>query len=281
MPKQSDLSWTRIVFFVFIHIAAIVGLLQTTPNVYALSLFALFFIGSGGLAFQIGLHRYFAHRSFKTIKPVEYLFSWLVSINFQGGVARWVANHKIHHQKADRKGDLHSPLRGFFWAHFWWLVDQNNSVLSAKEIRQYASNVVDDPVHGWIENMAIPSTLCLAYIFYVVAGPAGLAWGIFIRLVAVYHVTWFVNSAAHLWGYRNFETPDNSRNLWWTAIFTFGEWHNNHHRFPSSARAGFRWYEVDIGWRIIQIMQLLGLAWDVRLPNMPELYKEMQGQLCD
>ena len=110
MPKQSDLSWTRIVFFVFIHIAAIVGLLQTTPNVYALSLFALFFIGSGGLAFQICLHRYFAHRSFKTIKPVEYLFSWLVSINFQGGVARWVANHKIHHQKADRKGDLHGAI---------------------------------------------------------------------------------------------------------------------------------------------------------------------------
>lgn len=281
MSNRTKIRWLPTVFFCLIHVCAVVGLFCGYTNRTSVIVFAFFFFGSGSVAFQVGLHRYFSHGAFKTTRPIEYFLAWLISINFQGGVARWVANHKVHHQHADTDGDLHSPSRGFFWAHTGWILDGENRVLSQAEVRRLAPNVSIDPIHVWIDRLAIPSTVLLAFVFYWLAGFAGIVWGIFVRLVAIYHVTWFTNSAAHMWGYRNFNTSDQSRNLWWAAVFTFGEWHNNHHRFPSSARAGFRWYEFDLGWRIIQLLQALGLAWDVRLPELSLLRSELEGSNVD
>ncbi|MGE3776706.1 MAG: fatty acid desaturase, partial [Pirellulaceae bacterium] len=89
-------------------------------------------------------------------------------------------------------------------------------------------------------------------------------WGMFVRLVFVLHSTWFVNSASHMWGYRNYETTDESRNNWWVALLTYGEgWHNNHHAYPRMANHGHRWWEIDLTFRTIRLMQKLGLAWGV------------------
>jgi fatty-acid desaturase len=98
-----------------------------------------------------------------------------------------------------------------------------------------------------------------------------LVWGVYVRTVFTLHVTWAVNSVCHMWGYRNYETRDNSRNSWWVALLTFGEgWHNNHHADQRSARHGHKWYEFDMSWLTIRAMERMGLVWDVIGPK-PEI----------
>ena len=91
-----------------------------------------------------------------------------------------------------------------------------------------------------------------------------VVWGLFVRMVFLLHSTWMVNSASHMWGYRSYETTDDSRNNWWVALVTFGEgWHNNHHAFPTMARAGHRWWEIDTTFWVIKTLEKVGLVWDV------------------
>lgn len=115
--------------------------------------------------------------------------------------------------------------------------------------------------------MHFVQAVIVALALYALGGLPWLVWGCFVRLVASYHATWLVNSAAHMFGYRSHQTADNSTNCWWVALLTFGEgWHNNHHNFPSSARQGFKPWEIDISWLLLCFMQKLGWVWDCKLP---------------
>jgi len=95
---------------------------------------------------------------------------------------------------------------------------------------------------------------------------------VFLRVVVGLHSTWLVNSATHLWGKRRFETGDDSKNSWWVALVTFGEgWHNNHHAYPTSARHGMVWRELDLTWLQIRLLGKLGLAWDIHVPTADQI----------
>jgi stearoyl-CoA desaturase (delta-9 desaturase) len=220
------------------------------------------------LGVTVGYHRLLTHRSYKTFKPIEYLLSWFGSLSLQGGPIKWTAIHRLHHQHSDEPEDPHSPKHGFFWAHALWLFAFDPQFDPYEKYSRYAADLASDPGHRLIERLAPLSQVLLAVALYVWGGWPCVVWGGFVRLVYVYHMTWFINSASHTWGYRTYKTTDDSRNLWWLALLSFGEgWHNNHHAFPNSARHGLRFWEIDFSWMIIRGMRMLGLVRDVRVPS--------------
>jgi stearoyl-CoA desaturase (delta-9 desaturase) len=233
-----------------------------------------------GLGVTVGFHRLFTHRSFKTGKVVRAALAILGSAAIEGPVTAWVADHRKHHDFSDQLGDPHSPhvehghgfrgeLRGLFHAHMGWLFIHTHR--GAKE--RYARDLRADPLMMTIDRLFLVWALGgLALCFLagwalggsVHAGLTGLLWGGGVRMLVVHHVTYSINSICHFTGRRAFKTPDESRNVWWLAPFTFGEsWHNNHHAFPTSARHGLKRWQFDISAYVIWTLEKLGLAWDV------------------
>jgi stearoyl-CoA desaturase (delta-9 desaturase) len=137
---------------------------------------------------------------------------------------------------------------------------------SKSELSRYIKDISDDPVYNFFQRYFIPIQVAFGLLLYALGGWPFVVWGIFVRLVAVFHCTWLVNSATHQFGYRTYESGDRSTNCWWVALLTYGEgWHNNHHAFQYSARHGLKWWEIDTTWMMIQFLQTLGLATKVKL----------------
>jgi fatty-acid desaturase len=252
---------------------------------------ALVFIGIyvfGGLGINLCYHRLLTHRGLTCPKWLEYSFATLGVCSMQDTPARWVAVHRRHHEHADRQEDPHSPLVNFLWGHVGWMLVVNGDLARLRIYDRYAKDILRDPFYRRMERGLLYPIIILASwaIFFlggVAAGLLGgdgpaaalqfgaslLVWGVFVRAVAVWHITWLVNSAAHLWGYRTYETGEDSRNNWFVAILTSGEgWHNNHHADPRSAQHGHRKREVDLIFAFIRALEAVGLAWDVSRPDM-------------
>jgi stearoyl-CoA desaturase (delta-9 desaturase) len=233
-----------------------------------------------GLGVTVGFHRLLTHRSFATGRPVRAIFGVLGSAAIEGPVISWVADHRKHHAFADQEGDPHSPhvdhgggwsgaIRGLWHAHVGWLFIHTHRGAKVR----YAPDLMKDPVIRFIDRTflvwavgGLGVAFGLGYLiggsFY--AGLTGLLWGGGVRMLVVHHVTYSINSLCHFFGSRSYATPDQSRNLVWLALPTFGEaWHNNHHAFPTSAAHGLRRREIDISAIVIRALESLGLAWDV------------------
>lgn len=227
----------------------------------------------GGLGICLCYHRLLTHRSFKTYRPVEYLLTTLGTMCFEGGPVKWVGTHRIHHRHSDDHNDPHTPKHGFNWSHIFWCVTKEQPGFHARDA---AKDLQRDPVTKWLDQYHyVPQFVLIATIAGLGFAFGGvplmvswLVWGIAVRVVFTYHATWFVNSAAHTWGYRNHNTKDDSRNNWWVALVSFGEgWHNNHHHDHRAAAHGRRWFEVDLTYLTILAMARAGLAWDVVAPK--------------
>jgi fatty-acid desaturase len=218
------------------------------------------------LGIGIGYHRLLTHRGFKTPKWVEYFLTICGTLAMEGSPIAWVATHRIHHVFTEREGDPHSPRDGFWWSHMGWILRGHSVQRNLEATARYAQDLLKDPFQVWLLRWHYLTTAALAVILFALGGWQFVLWGIFLRIVVSWHTTWFVNSAAHVWGSRRFETRDDSRNLWWVGLLAFGEgWHNNHHAHQSSARHGLTWYEIDLNWYGIWVLQKLGLATNVRL----------------
>ena len=238
-----------------------------------------------GIGITVGYHRLFTHRSFETYPAVRYALALLGQMGVEGDVVTWVADHRKHHQFSDREGDPHSPhaefgdgpleaLKGLWHAHTGWLF---TSVGRADRAR-YAKDLVQDAGLRTIARLFLPlvvvSLVVPALVGWMLIGGwygfvSGLVWGGAVRILLLHHVTWSINSICHFWGRRRFDSPDESRNVWWLSWISFGEsWHNNHHAFPSSAFHGLRRFEVDPGGWVIRGLEACGLAWRVvRIPG--------------
>jgi len=233
-----------------------------------------------GAGVTVGFHRLFTHRSFKTTRPVRALFAVLGSAAVEGPVIEWVSTHRQHHRFSDRPGDPHSPhvdhgvgwggaMRGLFHAHLGWTfhgVDRASPDRYAKDLlADPMMRVLDRTFLLWvIVGLAFPFGLGVALTGSIVGGLTGLLWGGAVRIFFVHHVTFSVNSLCHFFGRRRFPTGDESRNLAWLALPSFGEaWHNNHHAFPTSARHGLGRWQLDPGAWLIGGLERVGLAWDV------------------
>jgi len=237
-----------------------------------------------GLGITVGFHRHLTHRSFKTSRWLHGLLGILGSAAIEGPVISWVADHRKHHTFSDEEGDPHSPhvdhggglrgeMRGLFHAHMGWLFIHTQR--GSKE--RFAPDLIEDPVISWVDRtfllwavlgLLIPFALGWVIGGTIVAALTALLWGGLVRVFVLHHFTYSINSLCHVFGRRDFETTDESRNLALIALPTLGEaWHNNHHAFPTSAVHGLRWYQVDLSAAVITGLEKTGLVWDVVRPS--------------
>jgi stearoyl-CoA desaturase (delta-9 desaturase) len=227
-----------------------------------------------GFGITMGYHRLLTHRGFQTPRFVEHVLTALGTLANQGGPLQWVAVHRMHHQHSDAAGDPHSPRDGIWWAHLLWWMPHSPAQDNPARYERYIPDLVRDPVHRFFQRYHVLLPLALAGLLFALGevwggvGLSWLVWGMFVRTALLYHATWFVNSATHLWGYRSYATRDRSTNLWWVALLTLGEgWHNNHHAFPRSARHGLRWWELDATYGLIRLLSLVGLVKQIHVPG--------------
>lgn len=258
-------KWDIVAGIAIIHLGALFALFTFTwPAFWA-------FIGLQiltGMGVTLCYHRLLAHRSFQLPKWLEYLFTLFGVLALQGGPVKWVATHRIHHAFSDRPQDPHSPTKGFWWAHMLWLFAYDEVLDTPSKYGRYAPELARDPVHRWLDRYHAVPMVVLGGILLALGGWPMLVWGLFLRTAFVYHGTWLVNSAAHLWGYQNFDTNEGSTNNWWVALLSYGEgWHNNHHAYLHSAAHGLRWWEVDVTYVAIRALGAVGLAKQIRLPQ--------------
>jgi stearoyl-CoA desaturase (delta-9 desaturase) len=228
-----------------------------------------------GIGITVGFHRLFTHRSFKTGPITRGVLGACGSAAIEGPLISWVADHRKHHTFSDEEGDPHSPhvdhagLRGLFHAHVGWLFLHDQRALKTR----YAPDLLADPVSVFINRtffwwvlagFIVPFGIGIVLGGTLMAGLTALLWGGLIRMLVLHHVTYSINSLCHVFGRRDFETGDESRNLAWLAIPSFGEsWHNNHHAFPTSSVHGLKWWQIDTSSMVIRVLERLGLAWDV------------------
>jgi stearoyl-CoA desaturase (Delta-9 desaturase) len=244
-----------------------------------LIVFAVLYVLTG-LGVTVGFHRHLTHRSFKARPAVRAVLAVLGSAAIEGPVISWVADHRKHHAFADRPGDPHSPhvdhgigwtgaLRGLLHAHVGWLFVHDQRGSRAR----YAPDLLADPVIRFVDRtfavwalggLAVAFGLGVAIGGTVATGLTGLLWGGGVRLFVLHHATYSINSICHVFGRRSFSTTDESRNVFWLALLSFGEsWHNNHHAFPTSARHGLGRGQLDLSAMVIGGLERCGLAWDV------------------
>jgi stearoyl-CoA desaturase (delta-9 desaturase) len=241
----------------------------------------------GVLGINVGYHRLLTHRGFSCPRWLEHVLAVLGVCCRQGTPMTWVAIHRLHHQYSDEPGDPHSPRASFFWGHMGWFLIYDPTVYNLSLYDRYARDLFQDRFYKLLERPRVEQKIQHAQwaAFLVLGALVGglwtwsltgavqlglswLIWGVFVRTVLHLHATWAVNSVTHMWGYRNFNTQDDSRNNWLVAIVSNGEgWHNNHHAEPRCAAHGRRWWEVDVSYLIIRGLEKVGLAWDVVKPK--------------
>lgn len=232
-----------------------------------------------------GYHRYFSHRSFKTSRVFQFLLALLGASAAQRGPLWWVAHHRNHHTHSDTEDDVHSPVaQGIWWSHFGWLTSKKHVQVSYNRLRdltKYPELLLLDRKPYLVPAITACSMYCIG--FYLEGafpelktdGLQMLTWGFFLSTVLLYHGTFSINSLAHVVGTRRFDTKDNSRNSFFLALVTLGEgWHNNHHRYPSSERQGFYWWEIDITHYVLKALESLRLVWDLKEPPSSAYLRE-------
>jgi len=248
--------------FVMVHLACLAAI-WTGVTWQALALcFGLYWLRI--FAIGAGYHRLFSHKAFSTGRVFQFVLAFLAQTAAQNSVLWWAAQHRRHHLYSDTAEDPHSPRRqGFFYAHVGWIFDPKH----AETDLVLVSDLAAFPELAWLDRFEHAPAVLTALACFLIAGWPGLVVGFLWSTVLVYHATFCINSLAHVLGKTRYVTGDDSRNNWALALFTMGEgWHNNHHAAQSSARQGFRWWEVDATYYILRALSWTGLVWDLKLP---------------
>lgn len=265
---SQGINWVTVVAMTLFHLGAVAAFFFIDLGAILAAVF-LWWV-SGSLGIGMGYHRLLTHRGYKTPKWVEYVLTVCGTLALEGGPIFWVATHRVHHQFSDREGDPHSPREGTYWAHMGWIFTGRAMHHDAHILARYVPDLRRDRFHVWISTWHWVPQVALGLALLAFGGVAYVMWGVFFRVTFGLHATWLVNSATHLWGSRRFQTRDDSTNNWWVALLTFGEgWHNNHHAHPVSARHGLAWYEIDLNYWGIKLLEAVGLAREVKVARLP------------
>lgn len=262
-----DISYTAVI--AAYHVGALIAPFFFNWTAFA-GFLVMYFI-TGCLGITLSYHRQLSHRSFKTPKWLEYTLAYCGVLAAQGDPTEWVSSHRYHHLHCDTPKDPHTPYEGFWWSHAGWLLD-NDATIERVGDRSNANDMAKQPFYNWIQKTYPWHIGLSAALAFVVGGLPMFLWAVCFRTVWVYHITWAVNSVAHVWGSQEWNTGDLSRNNWPVGILAFGEgWHNNHHAFEFSARHGLKWWQVDMTWGIIWALKTVGLATAVKLPSESQM----------
>lgn len=264
------IDWFRVIPFILIHIGALAAL--WTHFEWYLVWVALFLFVIRMFAITGFYHRYFAHKTFKTSRLMQFIFAFIGSTAAQRGPIWWASHHRRHHLNSDRHNDHHSPhTHHFLWSHMGWFLAKKNFLTDRKVVRdliKFKELVLIDRF-DWV-----PPVLLLLSLFVIgeylslnsgISGLNMVIWGFCVSTILVYHCTFAVNSIAHLWGTQRYDTKEESKNNFFVALLTFGEgWHNNHHHFPGSIRQGFYWWEVDLTYYALRFLSFFGIVYNLR-----------------
>ena len=269
---EDIIDWSRIIPFILLHLG-IFAVFWVGWSPIAIG-FAIFFYALRMFGITAFYHRYFSHKTFKTSRPAQFIFAVIGAAATQRGPLWWASNHRHHHVHSDKPSDIHSPKQsGFLWSHMGWFLSKKNFKTNFERIQDFAKF----PELTWLDrfDVIVPAvfalmTFLLGYflnLFFPSLGTNGwqmLVWAYIISTILVFHGTFVINSLAHVMGKRRFKTRDDSKNSFILALITFGEgWHNNHHKFPGSARQGLHWWEIDFSYYGLLALEKLGIIWDM------------------
>jgi stearoyl-CoA desaturase (delta-9 desaturase) len=262
VPRRRDderVNWRTSAPFIALHfvplLAIFTGVTRTALLLFAATYFArMFFVTAG-------YHRYFSHRAFHLGRIGQAIFAFGGITAAQKGPLWWAAHHRAHHRYADTDRDVHSPKRGFWWSHVVWILSDRFSATEIDEIKDFSKY----PELRWLNKHDWVGPWSLGVVCWLIGGWSGLVVGFFASTIVLWHSTFLVNSLAHVMGRRAYETDDTSKNSLLIALITGGEgWHNNHHRYASSARQGFRWYQIDTTYYVLRVLSWFGVVRDLR-----------------
>lgn len=261
-----QISWATVGFFGIFHALALLAPWFFSWSALGVAIALHWLCGSVGIC--LGYHRMLSHRSFRVPKWLERIIATIGALALQGGPTFWVAGHRQHHAfTEDVEKDPYSAKKGFWWSHMGWMFYLKPEVFDRKVYAKNAPDIARDPYYAFLDKYFLALQVPVALLLYAIGGWSFVIYGVFVRAVALWHCTWLINSANHMFGYRHFDSDDNSRNLWWVALLTYGEgWHNNHHTFPKMAKAGLTKWEIDPTWWLIKGLKQMGLASKVVMP---------------
>jgi stearoyl-CoA desaturase (delta-9 desaturase) len=275
--SERNINWITVVAMGAFHVLAVAALFNFSWPAFWTALVLHWIALSFGIG--MGYHRLLTHRGYKVPKAIEYFLAVCATLTLEGGPIFWVGTHRVHHQYSDKEGDPHSPRDGAWWAHMLWIVFGSSNHSNTKLMSKYAPDLGRDPFHRWLNSWHWVPLTVLGAVLFAIGGMPMLLWGVFLRVTVGLHFTWMVNSITHMFGSRRFVTRDDSRNNWWVGLLTFGEgWHNNHHAHPVSARHGLTWYELDITWLQIRLLEKLGIAKSVKVAKVDAEAPEAERQ---
>jgi len=261
-PNAGKINWATLTAVSLFHIFAVVALFSFSWQNFAAA-FILWWVG-GSLGIGIAYHRLLTHRGFTCPKWLEYVLSVFGTLALQSGPLTWVTTHRLHHAFTETDKDPHSPRHGTYWAHIGWIFRGTAQNQTWPTMVRYCPDITKDRFQVALNKYYYVPVIIVAIGLYAIGGFSMVLWGVALKTVIGWHFTWLVNSATHLWGSRRFDTRDDSRNNGLIAAVTFGEgWHNNHHAHPRSARHGLAWYEFDINWIQIRLLEKVGLVSNV------------------
>lgn len=280
IPEKYDeeldkINWVSGSAFIILHLAVVLVFWAGFSWIALAALLVTYLVRM--FAITAGFHRYFSHRTFKTSRLFQFILAWLGTTSAQKGPLWWAAHHRHHHKYSDTDKDVHSPVkRSFWWSHVGWILSNRFKETNTK----YVKDLAKFPELKYLNKYHLIPPIQLAIGTFVFGeilnsyfpglGTSGfqmLVYGFVLSTVLLYHATFTVNSLAHVFGKRRFETKDDSRNNWFISLITLGEgWHNNHHRFPSSERQGFYWWEFDPSHYMLRFLSWLNIVWDLRTP---------------
>src|SRR5215213_7233385 len=288
LPIRPGLDYAVCTQFLFMHLACLLAF-WTGASAAAVGVCLALYVGRM-FAITAGFHRLFSHRSYRTGRLFQFLLGFAGTAAYQKGPLWWSAHHRRHHLHVDTEEDLHSPVMRSAWqSHVGWFLSHDSQATDFKLI----SNLLKYRELRWLDKYYVLPPLMLAASTFLLgvllgryfpgSGTSGwqmLVWGFFVSTVLLYHGTFTVNSVAHLFGSRRYETADNSRNNFLVALITLGEgWHNNHHHYPSSERQGFYWWEIDVSHYALRALSSVGVVRDLKKPPQAQPALAAPGSL--
>jgi stearoyl-CoA desaturase (delta-9 desaturase) len=270
LDDDDDIVYPASIPFALVHLACIAAIWSGITWFAVILCAALYWLRI--FAIGAGYHRYFSHRAYSTSRAFQFILAFLAQSTAQKSVLWWAAKHRHHHLHSDTKQDIHSPRqKGFLYSHVGWILSRRHDTTDLVKVADLSRY----PELMWLHKYHLFPAVILAVLCWVIAGWPGLVVGFFWSTVLVYHVTFCINSLAHIHGRKRFVTGDDSRNNWFLALLTMGEgWHNNHHACQSSVRQGFRWWEIDLTFYLLTALAWLGVIWDLKAPPQQLLRHE-------